>query len=186
MNPTPPSTTILFCIFFPFTGEKAKSIPYRRQSGRKPTRGRKIRSLELLSRFQAAARGGPLEGQLRAGLRRAELRPADSPEANRKSSGRDCQKPLLSLSVVFDVGLFCEKRLRELVDAVYRDYLDAFGTLAAFGQIARHDDAPESAIHSIRGVLRPAFQMAVDDDLIRKNPFGFELASVVVKPPKSF
>ena len=77
-------------------------------------------------------------------LRRAELRPADSPEANRKSSGRGCQKPLLSLSVVFDVGLFCEKRLRELVDAVYRDYLDAFGTLAAFGQIARHDDAPES------------------------------------------
>ena len=28
-----------------------------------------------------------------------------------------------------------------------------------------------SSIHSIRGVLRPAFQMAVDDDLIRKNPF---------------
>lgn len=35
-------------------------------------------------------------------------------------------------------------------------------------------------IHSIRGVLRPAFQMAVDDDLIRKNPFGVDLASVVV------
>nr|WP_304711268.1 site-specific integrase [uncultured Acetatifactor sp.] len=37
-----------------------------------------------------------------------------------------------------------------------------------------------SSIHSIRGVLRPVFQMAVDDDLIRKNPFGFELASVIV------
>lgn len=37
-----------------------------------------------------------------------------------------------------------------------------------------------SSIHSIRGVLRPAFQMAVDDDLIRKIPFGFELASVIV------
>ena len=37
-----------------------------------------------------------------------------------------------------------------------------------------------SSIHSIRGVLRPAFQIAVDDDLIRKNPFGFELASVIV------
>ena len=37
-----------------------------------------------------------------------------------------------------------------------------------------------SSIHSIRGVLRPAFQMAMDDDLIRKNPFGFELASVIV------
>lgn len=37
-----------------------------------------------------------------------------------------------------------------------------------------------SSIHSIRGVLRPAFQMAVDDDLLRKNPFEFELASVIV------
>ena len=37
-----------------------------------------------------------------------------------------------------------------------------------------------SSIHSIRGVLRPAFQMAMDDDLIRKNHFGFELASVIV------
>lgn len=37
-----------------------------------------------------------------------------------------------------------------------------------------------SSIHTIRGVLRPAFQMAVDDDLIRKNPFGFELATVIV------
>ena len=35
-------------------------------------------------------------------------------------------------------------------------------------------------IHSIRGVVRPAFQMAVDDDLIRKNPFEFQLATVVV------
>ena len=37
-----------------------------------------------------------------------------------------------------------------------------------------------SAIHSIRGVLRPAFRMALDDDLIRRNPFEFELATVIV------
>ena len=36
-----------------------------------------------------------------------------------------------------------------------------------------------SSIRTIRGILRPAFQMAVDDDLIRKNPFGFELATVI-------
>ena len=36
-----------------------------------------------------------------------------------------------------------------------------------------------SSIHCIRGVLKPAFKMAVDDDLIRKNPFDFELASVL-------
>ena len=37
-----------------------------------------------------------------------------------------------------------------------------------------------SSIHAIRGVVRPAFQMAVDDDLINKNPFEFQLATVVV------
>lgn len=37
-----------------------------------------------------------------------------------------------------------------------------------------------SSIHSIRGVVRPAFQMAVDDDLLVKNPFEFHLATVVV------
>ena len=36
-----------------------------------------------------------------------------------------------------------------------------------------------STIRTIRGILRPAFQLAVDDDLIRKNPFGFELATVI-------
>lgn len=40
-------------------------------------------------------------------------------------------------------------------------------------------DRGYSSIRTIRGVLRPAFQMAVDDDLIRKNPFGFELATVI-------
>ncbi|PWJ68470.1 site-specific recombinase XerD [Ruminococcaceae bacterium R-25] len=37
-----------------------------------------------------------------------------------------------------------------------------------------------SSIHTIRGVLKPAFQMAVDDDLIRKNPFGFQLVEVII------
>lgn len=37
-----------------------------------------------------------------------------------------------------------------------------------------------STIHSIRGVLRPAFQMAVDNDLLNKNPFEFQLSTVVV------
>lgn len=37
-----------------------------------------------------------------------------------------------------------------------------------------------SSIHSIRGVVRPAFKMAEDDNLIHKNPFEFQLATVVV------
>lgn len=36
-----------------------------------------------------------------------------------------------------------------------------------------------STIRTIRGILRPAFQLAMDDDLIRKNPFSFELATVI-------
>lgn len=44
----------------------------------------------------------------------------------------------------------------------------------------QQDGRGYSSIHSIRGVVRPAFQMAVDDDLIRKNPFEFQLATVVV------
>ena len=37
-----------------------------------------------------------------------------------------------------------------------------------------------STVKTVRGVLRPAFQMAVDDDILTKNPFGFQLAGVVV------
>ena len=44
----------------------------------------------------------------------------------------------------------------------------------------QQDGRGYSSIHSVKGVVRPAFQMAVDDDLIRKNPFEFQLATVVV------
>lgn len=37
-----------------------------------------------------------------------------------------------------------------------------------------------SSIHTIRGVLRPAFQLAVDDDVIRKNPFEFQICTVLI------
>ncbi len=47
-------------------------------------------------------------------------------------------------------------------------------------KLQQEDGRGYSSIHSIRGVLRPAFQMAENDDLIRKNPFQFELASVIV------
>ena len=44
----------------------------------------------------------------------------------------------------------------------------------------QRDGRGYSTIHTVRGVVRPAFQMAVSDDLIRKNPFEFQLATVVV------
>lgn len=42
------------------------------------------------------------------------------------------------------------------------------------------DERGYSTIHSVRGVVRPAFQMAVNDDILLKNPFEFQLATVVV------
>lgn len=47
-------------------------------------------------------------------------------------------------------------------------------------KLQNKDGKGYSSIHTIRGVLRPAFQVAVDDDLIRKNPFEFQLVSVIV------
>lgn len=47
-------------------------------------------------------------------------------------------------------------------------------------KLQQEDGKSYSSVHTIRGVLRPAFQMAVDDDILMKNPFGFQLAGVVV------
>lgn len=44
----------------------------------------------------------------------------------------------------------------------------------------QNDGKHHSTVKTVRGVLRPAFQMAVDDDILVKNPFAFELAGVVV------
>lgn len=37
-----------------------------------------------------------------------------------------------------------------------------------------------STIHSIRGVVRTAFQMAVDDEILWRNPFNFEMKDVLI------
>ena len=47
-------------------------------------------------------------------------------------------------------------------------------------KLQKEDGRGYSSIATIRGVLRPAFQMAVDDDLLQKNPFGFQLVGVVI------
>ena len=51
-------------------------------------------------------------------------------------------------------------------------------------KLQQDDGKGSSTIKTIRGVLRPAFQMAVDDDLLLKNPFGFALSGVVVNDSK--
>lgn len=46
--------------------------------------------------------------------------------------------------------------------------------------IKLHNDGRSySTITTVRGVLRPAFEMAVEDDIIRRNPFSFRVVDVV-------
>lgn len=47
-------------------------------------------------------------------------------------------------------------------------------------KLQQTDGRGYSSIHTIRGVLRPAFQMAVEDEMLIKNPFDFQLATVIV------
>lgn len=43
-----------------------------------------------------------------------------------------------------------------------------------------HDDGYSfSTIHTIRSVLKPAFELAVEDDAVRRNPFAFTLNGVI-------
>ena len=49
----------------------------------------------------------------------------------------------------------------------------------------QEDGKGSSTIKNVCGVLRPAFQMAVDDDMIVKNPFGFQLAGVIYNTEKT-
>ena len=43
----------------------------------------------------------------------------------------------------------------------------------------RDEGLKQNTISVIQSVVRPAFEMAVDDDMIRKNPFKFKLSDVV-------
>lgn len=63
---------------------------------------------------------------------------------------------------------------RVRIDKVKRS--DARGWLIKL----QKDGRGYSTIHAVRGVVKPAFEMAVEDDLLRKNPFAFPLTAVVV------
>ena len=52
-------------------------------------------------------------------------------------------------------------------------------------RLQRDDGRSFSSIHSVRGVLRPAFQLAFEDELIKYNPFNFELGKLLVNDAKT-
>lgn len=64
------------------------------------------------------------------------------------------------------------------------DMVKPFDAKSWLIDLQKKDGKRYSTIHTIRGVLRPAFRMALDNELIRKNPFEFELKDVVANDNK--
>lgn len=65
-------------------------------------------------------------------------------------------------------------------DFGYRQIRDIKVSDAQAWMIKLHDDGRGySTLTSVRGVVKPAFQMAHNEDVIRKNPFDFKLVDVV-------
>lgn len=65
-------------------------------------------------------------------------------------------------------------------DFAYRQIKDIKPSDAKQWFIKLHDDGYKySSITTVRGVLRPAFEMAVEDDIVRRNPFSFRVVDVV-------
>lgn len=82
-----------------------------------------------------------------------------------------------------------QNSLRAYSSAVNRVHSDPFGQRkirsvklsdAKSWFVSLHDSGiKQNTISVLQSVVRPAFEMAVDDDMIRKNPFKFKLSDVV-------
>lgn len=84
-----------------------------------------------------------------------------------------------------------ENSTRAYGSAINRIHADPFGSRmirsvrlsdAKGWLVFLHDSGiKQNTIGVLQSVVRPAFEMAVDDDIIRKNPFKFKLSDVVPK-----
>ncbi len=84
-----------------------------------------------------------------------------------------------------------QKSMRAYSSAVNRVHAAPFGQLkirtvklsdAKGWFVDLHDSGiKQNTISVLQSVVRPAFEMAVDDDMIRKNPFKFKLSDVIPK-----
>lgn len=83
------------------------------------------------------------------------------------------------------VGYNFVLNLTKKEDFGYRQIRDIKISDAQQWLIKLHEDGRGySTITSVRGVLRPAFQMAHNEDVIRRNPFDFKLVDVVPNDSK--
>ena len=64
--------------------------------------------------------------------------------------------------------------MRKIKDIKYSD-----AKLFLIG-LQKNEGKSYSSIQSIRGVLRPAFQMAFEDEILRYNPFNFDLSKLLI------
>ena len=82
-----------------------------------------------------------------------------------------------------------ENSMRAYGSAINRIHTDPFGSRMIRSVrlpdgkgwfVSLHDKGlKQNTIGILQSVLRPAFEMAVDDDMIRKNPFKFKLSDVI-------
>ena len=82
-----------------------------------------------------------------------------------------------------------QNSIRAYSSAVKRVHSDPFGQRrirtvklsdAKGWFVALHDNGiKQNTISVLQSIVRPAFEMAVDDDMIRKNPFKFKLSDVI-------
>lgn len=82
-----------------------------------------------------------------------------------------------------------ENSMRAYGSAINRIHTDPFGSQMIRSArlpdgkgwfVSLHDKGlKQNTIGILQSVLRPAFEMAVDDDIIRKNPFKFKLPDVI-------
>lgn len=64
------------------------------------------------------------------------------------------------------------------------DTVTVFDAKKWLAKLQTEDNRSYSSITSIRGVLKPAFQAALNDDLVRRNPFEFMVSEVVFNDTK--
>lgn len=78
-------------------------------------------------------------------------------------------------NILIKENIFCHRRIDQVRVSDAKSFL-----------IRMYKDyhMSRSTIHSIRGVLRPAFRTAVNDDLIIRNPFEFPLSEIIKEPYK--
>lgn len=78
-------------------------------------------------------------------------------------------------NILIKEGNFCYKRI---------DQIKTTDAKAFLIHLYKDQNFSRSTIHSVRGVLRPAFRLAVNDDLLVKSPFEFPLSEVIREPYK--